>query len=113
MAQRDDRITANPKQCGRRPCLRGMRTRVTDLPDMLTAEASREEMPRSRGRGHRRGSAVRQPRPGPSRHRRVKLAVILSKDADLVEFDRRNGPPPHVLGTSAGTRRTARCATFS
>ena len=27
-----DRITVNPKQCGGRPCIRGMRIRVTDVP---------------------------------------------------------------------------------
>lgn len=35
MAQLADRITANPKQCGGRPCIRGMRIRVTDILDML------------------------------------------------------------------------------
>ena len=30
-----DRITVNPKQCGGRPCIRGMRIRVTDVLDLL------------------------------------------------------------------------------
>ncbi len=44
-----NRITANPKQCGGRPCIRGMRIRVTDVLDLyaagLTAEQILEEMP--------------------------------------------------------------------
>ncbi len=44
-----DRITFNPKQCGGRPCIRGMRIRVTDVLDLLlaglTPEAILEEMP--------------------------------------------------------------------
>jgi len=43
------RITVNPKQCGGRPCVRGMRIRVTDVLDLyaagLTAEQILEEMP--------------------------------------------------------------------
>ncbi len=33
----EDRITINPKQCGGRPCIRGMRIRVTDVLDLLAA----------------------------------------------------------------------------
>ena len=44
-----DRITANPRQCGGRPCVRGMRIRVTDVLDLLAAGLSQEaildEMP--------------------------------------------------------------------
>ena len=32
-----DRITVNPEQCGGRPCIRGMRIRVTDVLDLLAA----------------------------------------------------------------------------
>ena len=43
------RITTNPKQCGGRPCIRGMRIRVVDVLDLLAAGLSRkqilEEMP--------------------------------------------------------------------
>ena len=39
-----DRITVNPKQCGGRPCLRGMRIRVSDVLDLLTAGLSREQI---------------------------------------------------------------------
>lgn len=43
------RITVNPEQCGGRPCIRGMRIRVTDVLDLfaagLTAEQILEEMP--------------------------------------------------------------------
>ena len=31
------RITINPKHCGGRPCIRGMRIRVTDVLDLLAA----------------------------------------------------------------------------
>ena len=44
-----DRITINPKQCGGRPCIRGMRIRVTDVLDLfaagLTSEQILEEKP--------------------------------------------------------------------
>ena len=43
------RITVDPEQCGGRPCIRGMRIRVTDVIDLLasglTAEDILEEMP--------------------------------------------------------------------
>ncbi|MCC5631633.1 DUF433 domain-containing protein [Nostoc sphaeroides CHAB 2801] len=43
------RITVNPKQCGGRPCIRGMRIRVSDVLDLfaagLSAEQILEEMP--------------------------------------------------------------------
>jgi uncharacterized protein (DUF433 family) len=32
-----DRVTINPRQCGGRPCIRGMRIRVTDVLDLLEA----------------------------------------------------------------------------
>ncbi len=35
-----DRITANPQQCGGRPCVRGMRIRVIDVLDLLAAGLS-------------------------------------------------------------------------
>ncbi len=38
------RITFNPEQCGGRPCIRGMRIRVSDVLDLLAAGASREEI---------------------------------------------------------------------
>jgi len=44
-----DRITVNPAQCGGRPCIRGMRIRVTDVLDLLahglTQQEVLEEMP--------------------------------------------------------------------
>jgi uncharacterized protein (DUF433 family) len=39
-----DRITVNPRQCGGRPCIRGMRIRVTDVLDLLAAGSSREQV---------------------------------------------------------------------
>lgn len=32
-----DRITINPEQCGGRPCVRGMRIRVSDVLDLFAA----------------------------------------------------------------------------
>ncbi len=40
MATLVDRITVNPEQCGGRPCVRGMRIRVTDVLDLLAAGLS-------------------------------------------------------------------------
>ena len=31
------RITVNPRQCGGRPCIRGMRIRVVDILDLLVS----------------------------------------------------------------------------
>ncbi|MEM1043620.1 MAG: DUF433 domain-containing protein [Bacteroidota bacterium] len=39
-----ERITFNPKQCGGRPCIRGMRIRVTDVLDLLAAGLSRQDI---------------------------------------------------------------------
>ena len=44
MAILTDRITANPKQCGGRPCIRGMRIRVTDVLDLLAADLTTEQI---------------------------------------------------------------------
>jgi len=38
------RITINDNQCGGRPCIRGMRIRVTDILELLSAGASFEEI---------------------------------------------------------------------
>ena len=44
-----DRITTNPQQCGGRPCVRGMRIRVSDILDLfasgLDAAQILDEMP--------------------------------------------------------------------
>jgi len=37
-----ERITINPNQCGGRPCIRGLRIRVTDVLDLLANGLSRE-----------------------------------------------------------------------
>jgi uncharacterized protein (DUF433 family) len=39
-----DRITFNPQQCGGKPCIRGMRIRVTDVLDLLAAGLSRKQV---------------------------------------------------------------------
>lgn len=40
----NERITFNPKQCGGRPCIRGMRIRVKDVLDLLAAKVPRKEI---------------------------------------------------------------------
>lgn len=49
MTYLSDRITIDPEQCGGRPCVRGMRIRVTDVLDLysagLNASQILEEMP--------------------------------------------------------------------
>ncbi len=44
MAELMDRITVNPKQCGGRPCIRGMRIRVSDVLDLLANGLTTEEI---------------------------------------------------------------------
>ncbi len=39
-----DRITVDPEQCGGRPCVRGMRIRVSDVLDLLANGLSPEEI---------------------------------------------------------------------
>jgi uncharacterized protein (DUF433 family) len=49
MTYLNERITIDPEQCGGRPCVCGMRIRVTDVLDLyragLTASQILEEMP--------------------------------------------------------------------
>lgn len=40
----DDRITRDPMQCGGRPCIRGMRIRVTDILEMLSRNVTLDEI---------------------------------------------------------------------
>ena len=44
MSNRLSRITIDDAQCGGRPCLRGMRIRVTDILELLGGGASVEEI---------------------------------------------------------------------
>lgn len=39
-----ERITINSRQCGGRPCIRGMRIRVSDVLDLFAAGLSAEEI---------------------------------------------------------------------
>jgi uncharacterized protein (DUF433 family) len=39
-----NRITVEPGKCGGKPCIRGFRMRVSDVLDLLAAEASVEEI---------------------------------------------------------------------
>ncbi len=38
------RITTNPRQCGGRPCIRGMRIRVADVLQLFAAGLSAEQV---------------------------------------------------------------------
>jgi uncharacterized protein (DUF433 family) len=40
MTEIADRITVDPEQCGGRPCVRGLRIRVSDVLDLLAAGLS-------------------------------------------------------------------------
>lgn len=44
MTEIADRITVDPEQCGGRPCVRGMRIRVTDVLDLLASGLTQEEV---------------------------------------------------------------------
>jgi uncharacterized protein (DUF433 family) len=44
VAELMDRITVDPEQCGGRPCIRGMRIRVSDVLDLLAISLSPEEI---------------------------------------------------------------------
>jgi uncharacterized protein (DUF433 family) len=44
MATIAERVTANPAQCGGRPCIRGMRIRVVDVLDLLAAGLSSQQI---------------------------------------------------------------------
>jgi uncharacterized protein (DUF433 family) len=39
-----DRITVEPDKCGGRPCIRGLRVRVTDILGMLAQGVSQDEI---------------------------------------------------------------------
>ncbi len=39
-----ERITVNPRQCGGRPCIRGMRIRVVDVLDLLASGLTQQEI---------------------------------------------------------------------
>jgi uncharacterized protein (DUF433 family) len=39
-----ERITVDPEKCGGRPCIRGMRIRVIDILDLLSAGLNREQI---------------------------------------------------------------------
>lgn len=44
MATLVNRITVDPEQCGGRPCVRGMRIRVSDVLDLLANKLSPEQV---------------------------------------------------------------------
>jgi uncharacterized protein (DUF433 family) len=44
MPELSERITIDPGVCGGRPCIRGLRIRVTDILDMLAGGATRAEI---------------------------------------------------------------------
>ncbi len=44
MAKLAERISVDPEQCGGRPCIRGMRIRVTDVLDLLANGLTTEQV---------------------------------------------------------------------
>ena len=44
MTEVSDRITVEPGKCGGRPCIRGLRIRVTDILDMLAGGMTTEDI---------------------------------------------------------------------
>ena len=44
MADVANRITVNPRQCGGRPCVRGMRIRVIDVLDLLASGLTQQQV---------------------------------------------------------------------
>ena len=44
MANLAERITVDPEQCGGRPCIRGMRIRLTDVLDLLASGLTPEQV---------------------------------------------------------------------
>ena len=44
MTYLSERITVNPNQCSGRPCIRGMRIRVTDVLDLFAAGLNSQEI---------------------------------------------------------------------
>lgn len=44
MSSQLGRITVDPGVCGGKPCIRGMRIRVSDVLDLLASGATREEI---------------------------------------------------------------------
>ena len=44
MSKLFERITVNPRQCGGRPCIRGMRIRVSDVLDLFGAGLGRQQI---------------------------------------------------------------------
>ena len=44
MANLTERITVDPEQCSGRPCIRGMRIRVTDVLDLLASGLTTQEV---------------------------------------------------------------------
>jgi uncharacterized protein (DUF433 family) len=44
MTDNTSRITTNPKQCGGRPCIRGMRIRIIDVLDLLAVGMTHQQV---------------------------------------------------------------------
>ena len=44
MTNISERITIDPNQCGGRPCIRGMRIRVSDVLDLFAAGLTKEQI---------------------------------------------------------------------
>ena len=79
------RITLRPEQCGGRPCIRGMRIRVTDVLGLLAAGAGEPVIFAAASAGG--------------------AAVVVTKDDDSVRLLDQHGPPPQVVWVTCGNVR--------
>ena len=118
MSSNKQRITMNPKKCGGRPCIRGMRIRVSDILDLLAVEQDRVVYYSAWGAlmdlatTSQRKTLLRDPRPA------TRRGVFLS----LLEEDSLSDAEIHVFladqdqsiaalaRTRPGGRHTRRCA---
>jgi len=103
MTYLNDRITVDPDQCGGRPCIRGMRIRLTDVLDLFSASAVREL-----GLRHAKDFEIFQAA-------REANAVVLTKDADFPHLLAQHGPPPRVIWLTCGntSNENLRCILHS
>jgi hypothetical protein len=109
----ETRITHNPLQCGGKPCIRGMRIRVSDILQMLGEGVSYiywvdaqlpPQLANWVGQTFQveayalRDLHLRDAEDGEIfQQARQKGIVIISKDSDFVEMILRLGTPPQLL----------------
>ena len=92
MAELMDRITVNPRQCGGRPCVRGMRIRVADVLELLASgmtpkqiAAKTDEIAEFSGLGPFLAMPMKTYSAG--MHARLAFAAATSVEADVLLMD--------------------------